>query len=89
MLLIAARRQRLAPDAVAPRHAALLLLPIEADAEAPAKVATACLLLARTHRLTAYDAAYLELALRLHLPLATRDAALAAAATAAGVALPL
>jgi predicted nucleic acid-binding protein len=43
--------------------------------------------LARAHGLTVYDAAYLELALRLELPLATLDRALAAAAPAAGVEL--
>jgi len=43
--------------------------------------------LARRHRLTFYDAAYLELAVRLQLPLATLDAALAAAARAEKVAL--
>src|SRR5437588_11413459 len=36
--------------------------------------------LARRHTLSIYDAAYLELALRLRLPLATRDASLARAA---------
>ncbi len=43
--------------------------------------------LARRHRLTVYDAAYLELALRDGLPLATLDAALARAAEAEGVRL--
>lgn len=38
--------------------------------------------LARRHRLSAYDALYLELALRRQLPLATLDAALAGAARA-------
>ena len=42
--------------------------------------------LARRHRLTFYDAAYLELAMRLRFPLATLDAALAAAARAEKVA---
>ncbi len=42
--------------------------------------------LARRHRLSAYDAAYLELALRQRCALATLDTALAAAADAAGVA---
>lgn len=41
--------------------------------------------LARAHRLTAYDAAYLELARRRGLPLATLDNRLGHAATAAGV----
>lgn len=43
--------------------------------------------LARSHRLSVYDALYLELALRTDLPLATRDTALAAAAAAAGATL--
>jgi predicted nucleic acid-binding protein len=43
--------------------------------------------LARRHRLTVYDAAYLELALRQALPLATLDKPLAAAARAEGVPL--
>jgi predicted nucleic acid-binding protein len=41
--------------------------------------------LARAYRLSAYDAAYLELALRRGLPLATLDDKLRAAASAAGV----
>jgi predicted nucleic acid-binding protein len=43
--------------------------------------------LARRHRLTVYDAAYLELALREGLPLATLDALLAEAARQEGVAV--
>lgn len=46
----------------------------------------AALAFARTHRLTIYDAAYLELATRRRLPLATLDARLAAAAAAEGCA---
>ena len=42
--------------------------------------------LARQHGLTEYDAAYLELALREGLPVATLDTRLETAATAAGVA---
>jgi predicted nucleic acid-binding protein len=45
------------------------------------------LTLARRHRMTVYDAAYLELALRETLPLATLDEALAGAARAEGVPL--
>ena len=41
--------------------------------------------LTRQHRLTVYDAAYLELALREGVPLATLDSSLAAAARAEGV----
>ena len=45
------------------------------------------LALARTHRLTIYDAAYLELAGRIDSPLATLDRQLARAARAASVPL--
>jgi predicted nucleic acid-binding protein len=45
------------------------------------------LALARRHRLTVYDASYLELALRLGLPLAALDRELREAAAASGVAL--
>jgi predicted nucleic acid-binding protein len=41
--------------------------------------------LALRHDLSSYDAAYLDLALRLQLPLATQDAALREAALASGV----
>jgi predicted nucleic acid-binding protein len=41
--------------------------------------------LALTHGLSAYDAAYLELALRLKLPVAARDGKLKAAAEKSGV----
>jgi predicted nucleic acid-binding protein len=48
---------------------------------------TAVMTLARRHRLTVYDAAYLELALRERLDLATLDASLAEAARREGVAV--
>jgi predicted nucleic acid-binding protein len=47
----------------------------------------AIMTLARRHRLTVYDAAYLELALRERLDLATLDASLAEAARREGVAV--
>ena len=43
--------------------------------------------LMRRHRLTAYDATYLDLAQRRGLPLATKDRELRLAATAVGVTL--
>ena len=43
--------------------------------------------LARMHRLTAYDAAYLDLARRLKAPLATLDRSLARAAQSEGIEL--
>ena len=45
------------------------------------------LALARRHRLTVYDTAYLEVALREALPMAPLDEALASAAAAEGVSL--
>lgn len=44
--------------------------------------------LADRHRLSTYDAAYLELAVRRKLPLATLDAALLAAMPSEGIAAP-
>ena len=41
--------------------------------------------LSREHNLTLYDAAYLELAIRLRRPLASRDAALLSAARTVGI----
>lgn len=41
--------------------------------------------LSLAYGLSSYDAAYLDLAIRLHLPIATKDEALCAAATAAGI----
>jgi predicted nucleic acid-binding protein len=59
--------------------------PIAADAGTYSAALSDTLHLARRYRLSAYDAAYLELALRAGLPLATLDAELLAAARAAGV----
>lgn len=58
-------------------------LPIEIDRETPGPAAI--LSLALRYDLSSYDAAYLELALRRQIPIATQDAALSEAAWAAGV----
>jgi predicted nucleic acid-binding protein len=55
-------------------------LDISVDSEAPLLAFARILDLARDQRLTAYDAAYLELAMRLGLPLASKDAELCDAA---------
>jgi len=62
---------------------ALEALPIRI--ESPESNASELLGLALRHDLSAYDAVYLDLALRLQLPLATQDAALREAALASGV----
>lgn len=59
-------------------------LPIHLDRQPDSE---AILALARQHRLTVYDAAYLELALRMDAPLATLDQQLARAARGAQVPL--
>jgi predicted nucleic acid-binding protein len=65
----------------------LSLLPINTDLETDKHAWRATLQFAHRHRLTLYDAAYLELAHRRRLPLATLDADLRAAARAEGVPL--
>ncbi len=60
-------------------------LRITADAQSADRVFTDVHRLALAYRLTSYDAAYLELALRRSLPLATLDADLIRACKAASV----
>lgn len=61
--------------------------PIQVDPETAFRGWLEIPALAETHGLTTYDAAYLELALRLNAPLATLDQDLARAAREAGVPL--
>lgn len=86
-LLTAERRGRLDASARVRMTRSLADPPIRIDEETAALAWTAISELAERHRLTANDAAYLELAHRLELPLATADDALATAAESAGVAL--
>jgi predicted nucleic acid-binding protein len=62
-------------------------LPIVIDDETATRAWNETVNLARSRNLSAYDACFLELALRLGLPLATLDGRLQKAAIAAGVAL--
>ena len=64
--------------------AELDLADIEAEPDSPKRRQTVVLALARNYSLTAYDAMYLELALRRDAPLATFDLQLAEAARKAG-----
>jgi predicted nucleic acid-binding protein len=85
-LLVGERRKRTTEAKVAKFLALLDALPIVVDEETAAHAWTTVLSLARAHGLSAYDAVYLELALRRGLPLATLDGKLKAAAQAIGVA---
>ncbi len=80
------RRKRSIPANTESWKTFLATLPILIDAETSERAWGDTLDLARLHHLTVYDAAYLELAIREGVALATLDARLKAAATAAGVA---
>ena len=86
-LLTAERRGRIDRDVRRRLAGFLQELPIKIDDETAGRSWTTTAHLADQHRLTAYDATYLELAMRRGMPLATTDAALIAAARAAGVLL--
>ena len=86
LLLRAQRRRRISADKRRELAAAASALRLRVDRE-PVSI-TRLDELASQHGLSAYDAAYLELALRRKLPLATHDEALVAAMAAAGVTAP-
>lgn len=78
------RRGRLGEADTAIMLRELARLPVSID-RSPEEASV--LALARRHRLTVFDAAYLELAQREGLPLASLDSALQGAAAASGVSL--
>ena len=82
-LIGAERRGRLSAEDVSNALAMLAELDIAVEQQSP--ISTAVLTVAREYGLTAYDAAYLELAMRENLPVATNDQDLAKAAKRAGV----
>jgi predicted nucleic acid-binding protein len=84
VLLVSERRHRLALEETEELLQIIARLPIAIDFECDER---RLMPLARKHRLTAYDAAYLELALREGAALATLDAELERAARAEGVAI--
>ena len=86
-LLIGERRGRIDAEQHSEILARVKVLPIQTDPLAAAVGWQFIPALAKRHRLTTYDAAYLELALRLGTPLATLDQDLARAARKAGVPL--
>jgi predicted nucleic acid-binding protein len=86
-LVVGERRKRSTPAQAATWLSLLEAFPITVDAETAAHAWVETLALARAQDLSAYDAAYLELAMRRGLPLATLDEKLKKAATAVGVGL--
>ncbi|MBX9947028.1 MAG: type II toxin-antitoxin system VapC family toxin [Reyranella sp.] len=84
-LVVAERRGRIERSDVDAHARTLEDLGVEVDGETGPRAARATLALARREKLSVYAAAYLELALRRGLPLATLDGDLARAARKAGV----
>ena len=72
VLFQAERRKRIEAEKVAQALSILARMPIETDL-LPIGSMNQVLHLCRAHGLTAYDAHYLELALRRNIPLATQD----------------
>jgi predicted nucleic acid-binding protein len=87
VLSTAERRGRMNAAAQTEFLERLRRLPIAIEQRPAVWLAQQILPLARTYRLSAYDAAYLELAIREGLPLTTLDDDLRRAASAAGVEL--
>jgi predicted nucleic acid-binding protein len=85
-LLVGERRQRCTQADVANWLVFLNALPITVDDETATRAWSDVLSLARAQSLSVYDAAYLELAMRQRVALATLDEKLKAAAAAVGVA---
>jgi predicted nucleic acid-binding protein len=81
------KRGRIKAAQIDARLTKIASMPIEVDLETSRKAWTVTLSLARANKLTSYDAAYLELALRLGAELATLDVALRDAASRHGLAV--
>ena len=86
-LAMAERRGRIDGEGTARAVGLLRRLPLEVDDGAASHAFDGILALARARGLTAYDTAYLDVAVRRGIPLATDDAPLRAAAEATGAAL--
>lgn len=84
-LLAAERRKRITAVAASKAMRILLDLPIVPDPSERSRDFETTWRLARTHGLTAYDGAYLELAIRYGIPLITLDDRLREAAEAEGL----
>ena len=86
-LLVGERRKRITVAQLTAFLRRIAALPISVDPIQPGTAFNQILSVARQNDLTEYDAAYLELALREALPLATLDNKLRRAATRVGIPL--
>lgn len=85
VLLVATRRGRIIEDDWARIRRDLAALPITVDQIPPERILETVLPIANEHQVSVHDAMYLELSLRLGLPIATLDRKLADAGKKAGL----
>jgi predicted nucleic acid-binding protein len=86
-LAMGERKGRITPARASEFIALIDGLPIVIDERTPNLALSSVLELSRREQLSAYDASYLELAMRRGVPLATKDSDLARAADRVGVTL--
>jgi predicted nucleic acid-binding protein len=84
-LVVGERRNRLHQPEVTRFVELLKALNIVQDAQPATEILSHVFPLAQRYRLSAYDAAYLDVAVRRHLPLATLDSGLRSASRSAGI----
>jgi predicted nucleic acid-binding protein len=86
VLLVAERKERISPSDAARAVEVISNLPVIVE-QADFATMKSCRAIAREHSLSSYDACYLEIALRLGLPLASLDRELITAERNSGVPL--
>ena len=87
MLLVMEKRQKISNSDSVRFIAILKALPISVEEQSPLETLAQTLAIGRRDDLSSYDSSYLDLAMRLGYPMATRDQSLAGAAKSAGVSL--
>jgi predicted nucleic acid-binding protein len=80
VLLVAERRKLLSKASISRFMSLLRNMPIVVEQESPERMLVDIFTIAREHRLSTYDASYLDLAMRLGIPIATQDRSLTVAA---------